>query len=126
MGAGAAILGYALLSCGPLAAVAAPLVRRPLLLLLAFARYGHALLPPDTPSVHSAFYWLLWVVAICTLGRGARLVQPCRPTTLSPHTVLVPVASSTPKALLFLFLSGALQEYARWLLSRGHGYGQPL
>lgn len=38
MGAGTAITGYALIACGPLAAVALQLLQRPLLLLLAFAR----------------------------------------------------------------------------------------
>lgn len=35
---------------------------------------------------------------------------------------MVPVASSYPKALLFLIVNGVLQEYARWLLARGHRY----
>lgn len=76
MGAGAAIIGFTLLACGPLAVVATPLLRRPLLLLLAFARCAaayHTVSHPTTQNI-SAFYWLLWVVAICALGRGTNIL----------------------------------------------------
>ncbi len=74
----------------------------------------------------SAFYWLLCVVGISTLATG---MQAQHTTSTASNTsaltqipVLVPIASSRIKLVLFCATASGLQEYARWVLCRAHRY----